>query len=92
MITELVTPLDPLHNDGYQWWSGLGSDVFLITGLAYGFRKINCHERRCWRVGKHHIEGTPYVVCHRHHPGLEGNKVQRGHIKAAHRKLQKGTP
>ena len=28
-------------------------------------RKHNCHERRCWRVGRHAVDGTPW--CNRHH-------------------------
>lgn len=58
----------------------------LLTLAAGGYRKINCHEPWCWRIGRHRVEGTPYIVCHKHHPGLPGSKVKRGHIEAAHAK------
>lgn len=52
----------------YGFWSGFGSDVseFTLLGLAYGaYRKHNCHGRRCWRIGRHVVNGTPW--CNRHH-------------------------
>ena len=36
-----------------------------ILGVVY--RKINCHEPGCWRIGHLAVEGTPYHSCHRHH-------------------------
>jgi hypothetical protein len=36
--------------------------------MATYLRHHNCHETWCWRLGKHPIEGTPYVVCRKHHP------------------------
>jgi hypothetical protein len=58
----------------YGFWSGFGSDVseFAIILAAIGlFRKHNCHVRGCWRIARHPIEGTPYVVCRKHHPGID---------------------
>jgi hypothetical protein len=56
-----------------------------LLSLAVGAcRKVNCHEPWCWRIGRHPVDGTPYIACHKHHPGLRGSKVQRGHIDAAH--------
>ena len=59
----------------YGFWSGFGSDlgegtivVALAATLAHSVRKHNCHMPGCWRVGRHPIEGTGYVVCRKHHP------------------------
>jgi hypothetical protein len=68
-------------------WVELATVITLIAFVIGAYRKINCHEPGCWRISKHHVEGTPYVTCHRHHPGLAGDSVQRGHIKAAHDRL-----
>jgi hypothetical protein len=60
--------------DGAEWyafWSGAGADLgqlALIGGAITLYRKHNCHVHRCWRLGKFPIDGTPWVVCHRHHP------------------------
>jgi hypothetical protein len=55
----------------YAFWSGFGSDIgelAIIGALWAGVRKHNCHVRRCWRIGRFTVEGTPYVVCSHHHP------------------------
>lgn len=75
----------------YAFWSGIGSDIgelTIIGGLIAIYRKHNCHARGCWRVGRLQVEGTPYVVCHRHHPTHEGNRkasvdtINRAHADA----------
>lgn len=48
-----MTILDPLHGDGYQFWSGIGSGSPLFAGLLVFWHRHNCHERRCWRVVRH---------------------------------------
>ncbi len=55
----------------YGFWSGFGSDiaeVAILGGVIQLYRKHNCHVRGCWRVAHHPVEGTPYVVCRKHHP------------------------
>lgn len=60
--------LHVLHGDGYQWWSGAGSDLGELTlvGIALGVvRHHNCHQRRCWRPGHRHPEhGWPSCKQH----------------------------
>ena len=72
-------------NGGYGFWSGVAGATAIFSGVVVFYRHKNCHEPMCWRLGKHPVEGTPYTTCHRHHPGLEGARVKRGHIHAAHR-------
>jgi len=67
----------------YGFFSGFGSDigeVAIIGGLVAIVRKHNCHVHNCWRIGRHPVEGTPYVVCRRHHPEghLTAEKVKEG--------------
>ena len=74
------------HGNGYQWSSGPGANFGEVTviGVAYGaFRRVNCHQHRCWRIGRHHVDGSPYVVCGRHHPAVPA-RVTAEHIAEAH--------
>ena len=63
----------------YAFWSGFGSDLseIAIPAAAWGlFRKHNCHQRRCWRIGRHVVDGTPW--CDRHH-----QKARSAAVRAA---------
>ncbi len=57
----------------YLWPSGWGSIIIppLLTAAPIVWvllRRHNCHVHGCWRVGRHPVEGTPFVVCRRHNP------------------------
>lgn len=82
MILAVLFPtwhelLNPLSGNGYQWWSGVGSDfgeATLITGLvatAVGwYVHHQCHveaPRNCRRIG-HRVPGTAHFACREHHP------------------------
>jgi hypothetical protein len=57
----------------YAFWSGFGSDMSEVTliGLAFGaYHRHNCHQRRCWRIGRHTVGGSPW--CDRHHEAARG--------------------
>lgn len=52
----------------YAFWSGFGSDlgeVALIGAIFGAYHRHACHEPRCWRVGRHTVDGTPW--CNHHH-------------------------
>lgn len=59
---------------GYNFWSGIGSDIGEITiagavlTSAFGaYRHFNCEEPGCWRPGHHHPEhGRPVCRLHYH--------------------------
>jgi len=58
----------PLGGNGYQFWSGVGSDLSELTllGIAIGaWKHVNCEEPRCWRPGHRH-PGHGRPVCRRH--------------------------
>ena len=66
-----ILGLDDLSGPWYGFWSGFGSDVSelaLLGALVGLLRKHNCHVKGCWRVGRHAVDGTAWVVCARHHP------------------------
>ena len=79
----------------YNFWSGFGSDLgeaTLITavgvGVYTGVRKVNCHTKGCWRIGHHALEGTPYILCRHHHPGVPNGGATHEHILEQHRKYK----
>jgi hypothetical protein len=63
--------LHPLTGDGYQFWSGIGSDVGEVTilgALVMIYRKHECHVERCHRPAWHPHPEHDHPVCKRHHP------------------------
>lgn len=65
-----VGGIDNVSGRWYAWWSGIGGDVTWLALPILLYRKHNCHARWCWRIGQHPVEGTPYLVCRKHHPDL----------------------
>lgn len=60
-----------LTGNGYQLWSGIGSDVGELTllGAAVMFwRHHNCHVHRCPRLQWHPHPDHGHPVCRKHHP------------------------
>ena len=65
----------------YGFWSGFGSDreefgiLGAIGAAIYSlFKKYNCHEPGCWRIGNHPAAGGQFHLCYRHHPDFRGKK------------------
>lgn len=77
--------LDDASGAWYLFWSGIVGDLALLGAIGLIFRKVNCHSARCWRIGLHHVEGTPYVTCRKHHPTVPTGKVSVHEIHRAHR-------
>jgi hypothetical protein len=77
--------------DWYNFFSGIfGVLVFgggLLTTAYVTARKHNCHQPGCWRVGRLPVQGTAYVVCHRHHPSPPTPETirERYHLYAGRR-------
>jgi hypothetical protein len=79
----------------YNFWSGFGSDLGEATlisavgiGVYTGVRKVNCHAKGCWRIGHHALEGTPYILCRHHHPGVPTRGASHEHILEQHRRYK----
>jgi hypothetical protein len=87
-ILHMVTPFDPLHNDGYNFWSGIGSDfgeITIIIAVLAWWRHHNCQVKGCWRIHLHIPTGGGHLVCKRHHPAHEGDQLTVEHVKEAHK-------
>lgn len=69
-------------------WGGVFSCLGFIGALIALYRKHKCHEPRCHRLAKHHVEGTPYTVCRKHHPAIP-DKAVKGEIGRAHAQAQR---
>ena len=63
-----VLGLDDASGTWYLFWSGIGANIAMLGGAIAVVRKHNCHVRRCWRVGRLPLDGTPFVLCMKHHP------------------------
>jgi hypothetical protein len=60
-----------LSGRGYQFWSGIGSDIgelTLLTAFVIWLRAHNCHVYRCWRMAWHPHPDHGHPVCRHHHP------------------------
>lgn len=80
------TGLDNPGGDWYLFWSGFGGDIGLLGGILIFYKRLNCHVSGCWRLGLHHVEGTPYTTCRKHHPALPYRKISAMHVRKAHNK------
>ena len=64
--THLFIPwshlLHPLEGLGYDFWSGIGSDLGELTIVLVLWRHLNCHAEGCWRPARHQMGG----FCRRH--------------------------
>jgi hypothetical protein len=54
---------------GYNFWSGIGSDlgeVTLLTAVLAAYWHHTCHVSRCWRLGR--FAHGHLKLCAHHHP------------------------
>lgn len=71
----------------YDYWSGFGSIFPWSFGIFIGIwggiigtvRHHNCHVKRCWSWKTRPVDGTPYVMCHVHHPDHKGEERNLPH-------------
>lgn len=80
--------IDNVSGPFYGFWSGFGSDIgegAILVGVFSMYRKHNCHVKGCWRIAHHPVEGTPFIVCRKHHPTVPSKGASLEHIHAAHR-------
>lgn len=56
----------------YLFYSGIFGVLVFAAGLLWNAwvnaRRHNCHQPKCWRVGRLPVDGTAWVTCKRHHP------------------------
>jgi hypothetical protein len=97
MVVVIVESLSHLFGaDGHEWyniWSGFGADLGQVAlfGAAIGlYRKHNCHVHRCWRIAKQPVEGTNWMVCHKHHPDGKPSEADMTQLKEKKRAADAG--
>ena len=74
----------PESGHGYAFWSSFGSCLMYASIFVLVYRKLNCHVTGCHRLGLHHVRGTPYITCRKHHPdeALTAEHVALRHAEA----------
>jgi hypothetical protein len=75
IVNDILTFIG-VYNPNSRWylfWGGFGSCLTEFAIVTVVWRKVNCHAKGCYRVGLHHVEGTPYITCKKHHPVHPGN-------------------
>ena len=77
--------IDTQQSYNYDFVSGVGPMLLVLLGYAGVIRRINCHQQRCWRIGRYHVAGGQYTVCRKHHPDdAIRNGLRAHHIRIAH--------
>lgn len=84
-----ATGADNVSGPQYGFWSGFGSDLGEFAILVTLWKRLNCHVDGCWRIAIHHVPGTPYTTCRKHHPTI-GSSVTADHVREAHHKANEG--
>lgn len=81
----MIWLFQPLNGNGYQFWSGIGSDfgeLTIITAIVVWWKTHECHVDGCHRFGKHPFQH--YKLCKKHHPAVP-DKVTHTHVKKLHK-------
>ncbi len=60
-----VTGINAPGSPWYNFWSGFGSDLGLLTAIGVFYFKHTCHQEGCYRFSRHVINGSPF--CGKHH-------------------------
>jgi hypothetical protein len=69
----------PEHGNGYQWWSGIGSDIgeyvvatSVVASVVALYKHHQCGEPTCRRLGHAHPDhGQPVCREHYHSSGAD---------------------
>jgi hypothetical protein len=65
----VIRGLDPLHGDGYQFWSGVGATIApAAAALILFLAPTRCHELGCRRRARAASETNGFYYCTRHLP------------------------
>jgi hypothetical protein len=89
-----VLGIDNVSGEWYAFWSGFGGDLTIFGAVISLWRKHSCHQKWCWRIGRH--PHGDWLLCSRHHPlgaptsatiaqyGISAPTVARGGPVTAH--------
>jgi hypothetical protein len=63
-----ILGLDNPAGGWYLWHSGIEGNLGMLGAAYVLIRKHNCHQPRCWRVGRHTNDGKQYRCAKHHQP------------------------
>jgi hypothetical protein len=65
------------------WISNLSNLTSItVLGLVVGaWKKLNCVDKGCWRIGRHPVEGTTYHTCKHHTTGSVHERLKKDHAR-----------
>lgn len=71
----------------YGLWSGFVPSIAILVMAGGVWKHVNCHVDGCPRIGTHHVPGTTFKTCRRHHPtgGNTAEAIAAAHEAAQHR-------
>lgn len=82
-----VSGADNEGGTAYGSWSGIAGATACfawIPASAVIYRHNNCHQHRCWRLGRHPVGDAGIRVCRRHHPELGRHRRLTADVIAEH--------
>lgn len=91
MISAIADAVRWTWSGGYNIVSGPLADITLLGLFGIAYRRLNCHVTGCRHIGLHHVAGTGYVTCRRHHPTISAGPVTVDQVHHAHRKANEPT-
>lgn len=66
----------------YSGFAGFILSLSVVGGLVTLYRKHECHQNRCWRIGKHPAANGVLVLCRKHHPDPTMHEGNGGKLTA----------
>ena len=76
-----ITGIDTQQSRWYDFWSGIATQASLLGGLAAFYRRSQCHQPWCVRLGHPHPAMNHQPVCRKHAHTLTDAGNGGGHVK-----------
>lgn len=76
-----VTGINAPGSYWYNFWSGIAGDLVYVGVMITVYKKLNCTQSRCWRIGHHPVHGTHYKTCHKHATESYHAKIAQDHLE-----------
>lgn len=89
VIANVLLHVTGGDNGASPWYLEESGFVGLLMGAGFissWYKKHNCHQGRCWRIGLHGVGDGSLVVCKKHHPDHKGVKITDAYILSHHNK------
>jgi hypothetical protein len=65
------------------WVSNLSNltSITVFGFLISLYRRFNCSQKKCWRIGRHKVDGTTYHTCAKHTTLKFHSALQKKHAR-----------